>query len=100
MGSPQTLTLAERRLLAAWAADCAQRVLVVFEAAAPDDERPRESLARTRAFARGELDVAGEIRRRFRGADAAREVKAPAAVAAARAVGQAEPVWLTWARTR
>ncbi len=92
MPSPQTLSLVERRLLAAWAADCAQRVLAVFEAAAPDDHRPRESLARTRAFARGELDVAGEIRHRFRGADAAREVKVPAAAAAARAVGQAAGV--------
>jgi hypothetical protein len=86
MGSPQTLSEADRRLLAAWAADCTERVLGLFEAAAPDDDRPRALIARTRAFARGELHTAEEIRRRFVGVG---EVKAPAAAAAARAAGQA-----------
>lgn len=44
------------------------------------------------AFARGELGVAGEIRRRFVGGGAAREVSTPAAAAAARAAGQAAAV--------
>lgn len=57
--------------------------------AAPGDDRPRRSLARTRAFARGELTVSEEIRRRFVGSEATREVRDPAAVAAAKAVGQA-----------
>jgi hypothetical protein len=92
MGSPQTLTEHERRLVAAWAADCAERVLELFEAEAPDDHRPRAAIARTRAFARGELDTAGEIRRRFAGGGAFREVRAPAASAAARAAGQAAAV--------
>lgn len=92
MGSPQTLTESDRRLVAAWAADCAERVLWIFEAQAPQDHRPREAIARTRGFARGELDVADEIRRRFAGGGAAREVKAPAAAAAARAAGQAAAV--------
>jgi len=92
MGSPQTLSVADRRVVAAWAADCAERVLGVFESEAPGDGRPRESIARTRAFARGELDLAEEIRRRFVGGGAAREVSAPAAVAAARAAGQAASV--------
>ncbi len=30
--SPQTLSEADRRLVAAWAADCAERVLGLFEA--------------------------------------------------------------------
>jgi hypothetical protein len=60
--SPQTLTEANRRLAAAWAADCAERVLALFEAEAPDDGRPRALIARTRAFARGELKTAEEIR--------------------------------------
>ena len=92
MASPQTLSEADRRLVAAWAADCAERVLPLFEAEAPDDDRPREAIARARAFARGELDVAGEIRRRFAGGGAARDVRAPAAIAAARAAGQAAAV--------
>ena len=92
MGSPQTLGEADRRIVAVWAADCAERVLGLFEAEAPGDSRPRDAIARTRAFARGELGIAGEIRRRFVGAAAAREVIAPQAVAAARAAGQAASI--------
>jgi hypothetical protein len=92
MGSPQTLGQADRRIVAAWAADCAERVLGLFEAEAPGDTRPREAIARARAFARGELGAAEAIRRRFVGNAAAREVSGPAAVAAARAAGQAAGV--------
>ncbi|MDX6687045.1 MAG: hypothetical protein QOF86_3173 [Baekduia sp.] len=92
MGSAQTLSEGDRRIVAAWAADCAERVLWLFEAEAPQDRRPRDAIARTRAFARGELDVAEEIRRRFVGGGAARDVRAPAAAAAARAAGQAAAV--------
>lgn len=83
---------ADRRIVAAWAADCAERVLALFELQAPSDSRPRDAIARVRAFARGELDVAGEIRRRFVAGGAARGVRDPAAVAAARAAGQAAAV--------
>lgn len=92
MGSPQTLTEADRRIVAAWSADCAERVLGLFEAEAPRDRRPRDSIARTRAFARGELAVAEEIGRRFIAGGAARDVKTPAAAAAARAAGQAASI--------
>jgi hypothetical protein len=92
VASPQTLSEADRRIVAVWAADCAERVLGVFEAAAPGDSRPRDSIARTRAFARGELGVAEEIRRRFVGQAAAREARTDAAAAAARAAGQAAAV--------
>src|SRR5215469_8976612 len=87
--SPQTLSEADRRLVAAWAADCAERVLGFFEAEAPADDRPRAAIARTRAFARGELNTAEGIRRRFVGGVPAGEVRTPAAAAAARAAGQA-----------
>ncbi len=92
MGSPQALSEADRRVVAAWAADCAERVLGLFEAEAPADSRPRDAIARTRAFARGELGVAGEARRRFVAGAAAREVSAAAAAAAARAAGQAAAI--------
>ena len=92
MRSPQTLSEADRRIVAAWAADCAERVLGLFEAKALGDSRPREAIARTRAFARGELGVAEEVRRRFENGGAAREVSDPAAAAAARAAGQAAAV--------
>lgn len=92
MRSPQTLSEADRRVVAAWAADCAERVLGLFEAQAPGDSRPHDAIARSRAFARGELSVADEIRRRFGGGGAAREVSAPPAVAAARAASQAASI--------
>lgn len=92
MGSPQALPEAKRRLLAAWAAECAERVLPVFEAAAPDDGRPRALVARARAFARGELGTAEAIRRRFADGVGAGEVADRAATAAARAAGQAAAV--------
>lgn len=92
MRSPQTLSEADRRLVAAWAADCAERVLGLFHAEAPDDDRPRALIARTRAFAQGELDVATGIRRRFAGGVGRGQVRNPAAAAAARAAGQAVAV--------
>jgi hypothetical protein len=90
-GSSQTLSDAQRRLVALWAADCAERVLPIFEAASPEDPRPRDAIARTRAYARGELDTASQIRNRFGGGSAARDAASPAA-AAARAAGQASAV--------
>lgn len=92
MPSPQALSEADRRLVAAWAADCAERALPLFEAEAPDDDRPRDGITRARAFARGELDAAGEIRRRFFAGRATGSVTSPSAVAAARAAGQASGV--------
>ena len=92
MASPQTLDDADRRLVALWAADCAERVLPLFEAEAPEDDRVRDGIERTRAYGRGELDAAGEIKRRLIAGRAVQSVKAPAAVAAARAVGQASAV--------
>ncbi|SEB86156.1 putative immunity protein [Bradyrhizobium erythrophlei] len=90
--SSQALSESDRRLVAAWAADCAERVLRIFEAERPTDGRPRAAIARTRAYSRGELDTAVEIRQRFMGGGAAKELKSPAAAAAARAAGQAAAV--------
>jgi hypothetical protein len=92
VSSPQTLSVSDRQTVAAWAADCAERVLHIFEAERPDDNRPRAAIERTRAFSRGELDIGQEIRRRFADGGAARDVKSPAAAAAARAAGQASAV--------
>ena len=39
-----------------FAADCAERVLHVFEEKNPDDNRPRKAIEAARAFARGEID--------------------------------------------
>ena len=92
MLSPQALSEMDRRVVAAWAADCAERVLPLFEAEAPSDDRPRDGIERARAFSRGELDAAGEIRRRFAAGRASGAVRAPAAKAAAWSAGQAAGV--------
>lgn len=90
--SPQTLSYNDRRLVADWAAACAERVLSLFEVECPEDSRPRDAIARTRAFARGELDTASQIRRRFGGGSTSRDARSPAAVAAARSAGQSSAV--------
>ena len=45
----------DHRLLAIWAADCAQHVLHHFEQARPKDDRPRRAIDLARAWARGEI---------------------------------------------
>ena len=55
------LDLARHRLLASWAADCAEHVLPLFAGKYPDDERPRLAIQTVRAWARGEVTV-GEAR--------------------------------------
>jgi hypothetical protein len=84
-----TLSEADRRLLAVWAAVCAERILPLFEVHAPGDLRPREAIDGLRAFARGEMRV-GPMRALSVAAHAAaRDVGDPAATAAARAAGHA-----------
>ena len=92
VSTPQGMTESDRRIVAVWAADCAERVLPLFEREAPDDVRARDAIARTRAFARGELAAAGEIRRRFVAGRAARSAVTPAGTAAARSAAQAAGV--------
>ena len=87
-----TLTEEDRRVLAVWAADCAERVLPLFEAQAPSDARPRQAIDGLRAFARGDMRI-GPVRSLAAGAHAAaREIRDPAGVAAARSAGQAAGV--------
>ena len=45
----------DHRLLALWAADCAEHVLDLFESDHPDDRRPRAAIDGIRAWTRGEL---------------------------------------------
>jgi hypothetical protein len=49
-----TVSDEDRRLIALWAADCAERVLPLFETTAPSDTRPGEAIEGTRAHARGD----------------------------------------------
>ena len=50
-----TLTDADHRLLALWAAVCAEHVLHFFESVQPADPRPRLAVGQIRAWARGEV---------------------------------------------
>jgi hypothetical protein len=84
-----TLSDEDRGNVGLWAAECAERVLALFEANAPSDTRPRAAIEGIRAFARGEIRK-GPLRSIALAAlAAAREVEAPAATAAARAAGYA-----------
>jgi len=50
-----TLTDSDHRLLALWAASCAEHVLHLFESARPEDQRPRHAIDQARAWVRGEI---------------------------------------------
>ena len=50
-----TLTDSDHRLLASWAADCAEHVLHFFESEQPLDQRPRQAIEAIRAWVRGEM---------------------------------------------
>ncbi|MGW4948499.1 putative immunity protein [Actinoplanes sp. NPDC004185] len=52
-----TLTDADHRLLALWAAACAEHVLPFFEADRPGDPRPRQAIEHARAWVRGEVKM-------------------------------------------
>src|SRR5690348_14311976 len=82
-----TLTENDRRVVGFWAADCAERVLPLFEAKAPSDPRPREAIDGIRVFARGGKRTAQLRSLALAALAAAREVGDPAATAAARAAG-------------
>jgi hypothetical protein len=99
--SALTLSEDDRRVLAVWAAGCAERTLSLFEAQAPSDTRPRDAIDGLRAF-RSWRNADRKGARAFRHARTrrpgrsasrpAREIGDPAAVVAARAAGHAAAV--------
>lgn len=52
-----TLTDPDHRLLALWAASCAEHVLHLFESARPADARPRRAIELARAWVRDEVTM-------------------------------------------
>ena len=96
----------DHRLVVAWAADCAEHVLRIYESRLPDDTRPRDCIAAVRAWlaapgprALEAVMVARDVARRaaayaayaaYAAADAA---DAAAAAAYAAAYAAAERVW-------
>src|SRR5690242_16992379 len=83
-----TLTDSDHRLLALWAAACAEHVLHLFESAQPADPRPRQAIDQTRAWARGEITMS-QARAAGGHANAAARALSGAARHAAYAAGQA-----------
>jgi hypothetical protein len=86
------LSETDRRELVHWTIACAERMLPLFLAERPDDERPREALDAAQAFMRGEMDIDAVREKAFACHAAAREASDPSALAAARVCGQAAAV--------
>lgn len=86
-----TLGDEDHQRLAAWAADCAEHVLLHFERARPADDRPRRAIELGRAWARGEISW-WEARSAGGHANAAARDLRGAARHAAYAAGQAAAV--------
>ena len=86
-----TLTDADHRLLALWAAACAEHVLGLFESAQPADHRPRRAIEQVRAWSRGEITMSASRAAGGHAMAAARPLRG-AARHAAFAAGQAAVV--------
>lgn len=77
------------RAIGGWAADCAERVLPLYERQAHADSRPRAALEGIRVFASGGKRLARLRTLAMSAHAAAREADDPIAAAAARAAGHA-----------
>src|SRR4051794_7178257 len=86
-----TLTDADHRLLALWAASCAAHVLDLFESVRPADPRPRAAIEHARAWVRGEVTMMQARAAGGHAMGAARDLR-EAARHAAYAAGQAGAV--------
>jgi len=86
-GGPLDLT--RHRLLASWAADCAEHVLPLFASRHPDDDRPRLAIEAARAWSRGEITVGDARATAVQAHAAARDASEDVARAVARASGHA-----------
>jgi hypothetical protein len=83
-----TLTDSDHRLLALWAASCAEHVLDLFESAQPEDPRPRQAIAHARDWVRGDVRMTQARAAAGHAMAAARDLRG-AARHAAYAAGQA-----------
>lgn len=83
-----SLKRGDHALMAAWAADCAEHVLHLFESLNADG-RPRNAITIARAWAKSEVSVGDARGAAFAAHDSARSVTDKSAVAAGRACGHA-----------
>ena len=86
-----TLNDPDHRLLALWAASCAEHVLGLFESVQPEDPRPRQAIEHARAWVRGEVKMMEARAAGGHAMGAARDLRG-AARHAAYAAGQAAAV--------
>ncbi|MFI1825464.1 putative immunity protein [Streptomyces sp. NPDC020412] len=89
--APRTIELSEDELrqITGYAADCARRVLSIFERDRPADGRPRDAVAAADAYAAGGRRTGALRQSAWAAHRAARDAGSPAAVDAARAAGLA-----------
>jgi len=80
---------AHHRLLAVWAADCAEHVLPLFASQYPEDNRPRWAIEVARAWSRGQASVREAREAACAAHAAARDASDPVAKLVARATGHA-----------
>nr|WP_218855853.1 hypothetical protein [Nocardioides daedukensis] len=85
------LTDPDHRLLALWAATCAEHVLTIFESERAEDPRPRRAIEHARAWVRGEVTMMESRAAGGHAMGAARDLQG-AARYAAYAAGQAAAV--------
>lgn len=86
----EALSSLDQRLLACWAADCAEHVLARFEGTYPREAHPRQAIEAARAWVRGDLRMMEARKAAFAAHAAARAAEGvEAACAAARATGHA-----------
>ena len=81
--------MATHRLLASWAAECAEHVLPLFVAKYPEDDRPLRAIETARAWSLGEATVGDAREAAFAAHAAARDASDSAAREVARAAGHA-----------
>lgn len=84
-----SLDVSSHRLLASWAAECAEHVLPLFTTKYPQDDRPRHAIETARAWSRGEVSVGEAREAAFAAHAAARSASDAAAREVARAAGHA-----------
>lgn len=79
----------QHRLLAGWAAECAEHVLPLFTAQYPKDDRPQRAIETVRAWIREQASVNDAREAAYAAHAAARSARNPAAREVARAAGHA-----------
>jgi hypothetical protein len=88
-----SITKKEHKLLALWAADCAQHVLKYFEKKYPKDKRPRLAIKAARDWAKGKIKCGDARKAAIAAHAAARKAEHfTAAQFASRAAGHAAAV--------